>query len=235
MQVAGIDRQQRRIDRRHARRQMCQGRRHARGGVIVGGQVVFHDRRAVDPGNTQQYGGCPTGAVLAGGTVEQRRAIACRQLVEQCGELASHTGIVDEGTVGLLHHGNGIGGAGEADAGDVGARGVVADDVDVAIARPLDQGVGGGGDFVRGAQVVDRLDAQAVERGQVRGRRRQRIGAVEYAAAHRTVVGGGISVGGAGDIAKVVDTRQARRIQQRTFCGRASGLGGSDGQAQNGQ
>ncbi|MNF72590.1 hypothetical protein D3C84_545720 [compost metagenome] len=231
LQVTGLHTDQRPIDGRQARWQRRQGRLDARGGVVVGRQVVAHDGGIVDPGDALQHSGGPARAVLAGGAVEQRSAIDRGQLIEQLVELAAHPWVADEITVGVLHHGGGFGGAVERDVGDVRARRGAADDVDVGVRRTRGHRVGRGGDLAGRAQVVDRLDAQAVEGRQIRRRRRQRVGAVKHPATHRAVIGRGIRGGETGDIAQVIDALQAWGVEGDSL-GR---LGGSDGQAQNRQ
>ncbi|MNK84939.1 hypothetical protein D3C87_1048010 [compost metagenome] len=231
LQITGVHAEQRRIDRRHARRHCRERRRHTRGGVVVGCQVVAHDRSAVDPGDAQQHGRGPAGAILAGGAMEQRGAVDPGQFVEQSVELAAHPRILDERAVGLLHHGEGLRGTGERDTRDVRAGGGGADDVDVAVGRAGQQRVRCGGDLARGAQVVDGLDAEAVENGQIRCGRGHRIGAVEHTGAHRAVIGRGVRGGGAGEITEVVHAFQARSVEWN----RLGGMRGRDGQAQNRQ
>ncbi|MNS89454.1 hypothetical protein D3C72_1234680 [compost metagenome] len=163
--------------------------------------------------------------------MEQLGAVGAGQFVEQLVELAAHASVADEGAVGLLHHGDGVGGAFEGDVGNVRAGGGAADDVDVLPGCAADHGVGGGGDFAGGAQVVNGFDAEAVEGRQVRGRWGYCVGAVEHASAHRAIVCGGIRGGGAGNIAEIVHALQARRVEQHGL----GSMGGGDGQAQYGQ
>ncbi|OMP13771.1 hypothetical protein COLO4_00983, partial [Corchorus olitorius] len=230
LQVAGLHTEQRLVDRRHARRQCGQGGGDTGSGVVVGGQVVFHDGRAVHPGDAQQYGGGPAGAVLARGAMEQRGTVGRSQFVEQCAELTAHTAIADEGAVGFLHHRHGLGGAGEGNVGHVRAGRGAADDVDVLVHRAARQGVRGRGDLAWGAQVVDIGNAEGIQRSQVRRRRGQGIGAIEHARTHRAVIDRGVGRRGTSDIAEVVDTGQARGVE---VVG-PGGLGG-DGQAEGGQ
>jgi len=163
--------------------------------------------------------------------VEQLRSVDTGQLIEQLAELPAHAGIADESAVGFLHHCHRFGGAVERDIGDVRTRGGAADDVDIAVGRARDHRVGRRGDFAGRAQVVNGFDAETIERRQIRRRRRQCVGAVEHAAAHNAVVGGGVRGGDAGDVAKVVDAGQARRVEGD----RLGRVGSGDGQAQNGQ
>ncbi|MNY36643.1 hypothetical protein D3C86_1711460 [compost metagenome] len=142
-------------------------------------------------------------------------------------ELTAHSRVADKSAVGFLHHGYRFSGAVKRDAGDVRAGGGGSDDVDVAVGCARDQRVGRGGDFAGGSQVVDRLDAQAVQGRQVGPGRRQRIGAIEHAGAQGAVVGRGISTGGAGNVTEVVDALQARSIELVGF----GSLGGRDGKA----
>ena len=231
LQVAGLHAEQRLVNGGHARRQRFESGGDSGGGVIVGREVVGHDGRIVDTGDALQHGGGPASAILAGGAVEQLRGVDAGEFIEQFAELAAHAGVTDESAVGLLHHGDGVDGAFEGDIGDVRAGRGGADDVDVLVGRTAQHCVGGRGDFAGGAQVVDGFDAEAVEGRQIAGRRRQRVGAVEHAAAHRAVVGRGVRGGDAGDVAEVVDALQARRVEQH----RLGSVGGGDGQAQYGQ
>ncbi len=70
LQVTGLYPEQRLVDSGHARRQRFQGRGDTGGGVVVGRQIIGHDRRLIDASDALQHGGGPAGAVLAGGAVE---------------------------------------------------------------------------------------------------------------------------------------------------------------------
>ncbi|MNP08560.1 hypothetical protein D3C76_1006340 [compost metagenome] len=231
MQIAGFHADQRRIDCRHARWHCCQRRRHARGGVVVSGQVVAHDGRIVDASDAQQYGSGPARTVLACGAMKKRGTFDTGQLIEKFAELTAHSCIPDEIAVGVLHQGEGLSGAGVRDGCDVRTRRGIADDVDVAVGGPGGQGVGRGGDLAGRAQVIDSLDPQGVQGGQIRPPRCQRIGAVEHTGTHCSIVSRGIRGSGASDIPEVIQAPQARSVEGVGL----GGLGGGDGQGQSGQ